>query len=49
LQAVGSARQLVQLCAQAGRAINDNQLFKAFSLLARAQAEFLGNLIDPSQ
>jgi hypothetical protein len=49
LQAVGSAKQLVQLCAQAGRAVNDNHLFKAFSLLARAQTEFLGNPKDPSQ
>ena len=49
MQAVGAAKQLLQLCALAGRAVNANELYKAFKLLERAQAEFLGPSSDPTQ
>ena len=49
VQAVGAAKQLLQLCALAGRAVNANELYKAFKLLERAQAEFLGPSSDPTQ
>ena len=49
VQAVGAAKQLLQLCALAGRAVNGNELYKAFKLLERAQAEFLGPPSDPTQ
>lgn len=49
LQAVGSAKQLVQLCAQAGRAVTGNELYKAYCLLKRAQNDFLSEAADPTQ
>ena len=49
LQAVGFARQLVQLCAQAGRAVTGNELYKAYCLLKRAQNDYLSEAADPTQ